>query len=60
MKNLKYLALVLGVIAMIIAVIARIFFPEKVLFGIASLTYLRLTITLLLFAITFHFLFPEK
>lgn len=60
MKNLKYIALLLGVITMILAVIARIFLPHKVLFYLASLTYLRLTMTMLLFAIAFHFLFQEK
>jgi hypothetical protein len=44
---------------MICAIVARIFFPGKMLFGLAALTYLRITITMLLFAITFHLLFPK-
>jgi hypothetical protein len=60
MKNLRYIALLLGVICIILGVIARIFLPGKVLFGLAALTYLRLCATMLLFAIAFHLLFQEK
>lgn len=57
MKNLKYVAFVIALITMVLAVVARLFLPEKVLFGLAALTYLRLTITMLLFSLAFHFLF---
>ncbi len=60
MKNLKHLALIIALISMILAVVARIFLPYKVIFGLAALSYLRLTMTFLLFALVFHFLFPEK
>jgi hypothetical protein len=60
MKNLRFAALVLGMVTGILAVIARVFLPGKILFGLAALTYLRLTATMLLFALTFHFLLGEK
>jgi hypothetical protein len=60
MKILKYIALIIGVISILLAVIARIFLPGKILFSLAALTYLRITVTMLLFALTFHFLFGEK
>ncbi|MGQ9465656.1 MAG: hypothetical protein ACUVQ3_06305 [bacterium] len=59
MKNLKYVAFVIALITMVLAVIARLFLPGKVLFGLAALTYLRLTITMLLFSLAFHFLFTK-
>ena len=60
MKNIKFVCLVLGVVTVVLAVIARVFLPGKVLLGLASITYLRLTITMLLFALTFHFLLGDK
>jgi hypothetical protein len=60
MRGIKYLALIVGIITMICAVVARIFLPDKMLFGLAAISYLRITITMLLFALTFHFLFQEK
>jgi hypothetical protein len=60
MSRLKYVALIVGVISILLALVARFFLPGKALFGLAALTYLRFTITMLLFSITFHFLFPEK
>ncbi|UCD19650.1 MAG: hypothetical protein JSU64_00485 [candidate division WOR-3 bacterium] len=60
MKVLKYVAFVLGVATMVLAVICRVLTPGNVLFGLAGLTYLRLTVAMLLFALTFHFLFPER
>ncbi len=60
MRNIKFVCLGLGIISIILAVIARVFLPGKVLLGLASITYLRLTITMLLFTLTFHFLFAEK
>ncbi|UCF70274.1 MAG: hypothetical protein JSW49_08760 [candidate division WOR-3 bacterium] len=60
MKVLKYVAFVLGVVTMVLAVICRLLTPGNVLLGLAGLTYLRLTVAMLLFALTFHFLFPER
>ena len=60
MKNIKFVCLGLGVIGMLLAIVARIFLPGKVLLGLASITYLRLTVTMLVFALTFHFLFADK
>ena len=60
MKNIKFVCLGLGIVTIILAVIARIFLPGKVLLGLASITYLRLTMTMLLFALTFHFLLADK
>ena len=60
MKNLKYIALLFGVIGMILAAVTRIFLSEKILFGLASITYLRVTMTMLLFALAFHFLFQDN
>jgi hypothetical protein len=59
-KQIKYIPFVIAIVGMICAIVARIFLPGKMLFGLAALTYLRITITMLLFAITFHLLFPEK
>jgi hypothetical protein len=60
MKNLKYVALMFSLISIVLAVIARIFLPGKTLFDLAAITYLRITVTMLLFSLTFHFLFGEK
>lgn len=59
MKNLKFVALVVAIITIVLAVIARLFMPDKALFGLAALTYLRLTVTMLLFALVCHFLFTK-
>ncbi|UCG92508.1 MAG: hypothetical protein JSV97_02000 [candidate division WOR-3 bacterium] len=60
MTRLKYIAFIVSIISILLALIARFFFPGKALFGLAALTYLRFTMTMLLFALVFHFLFPEK
>ncbi|KPJ74273.1 hypothetical protein AMJ52_01180 [candidate division TA06 bacterium DG_78] len=60
MKRIKYIPFIIAIVGMICAIVVRIFLPGKVLFGLAALTYLRITISMLLFAITFHLLFPEK
>ena len=60
MTKLKYIAFLIGIISIILAFVARFFLPGKALFGLAALTYLRFTVTMLLFALVFHFLFPEK
>jgi hypothetical protein len=59
-KQIKYIPFIIAIVGMIGAIVARIFLPGKVLFGLAALTYLRITITMLLFAITFHLFFSEK
>ncbi len=59
MKYLKYIAFILSIITFVIAMIARLFMPDKVLMGLAALTYLRLTVTMLLFSIACHFLFTK-
>ncbi len=58
MKNLKYVAFIISIITMILAVIARLFLPDKTL-GLAAITYLRLTAVMLLFTLALHFLFPK-
>lgn len=60
MTKLKYIAFLIGIISIILALVARFFLPGKILLGLAALTYLRFTVTMLLFALVFHFLFPEK
>lgn len=40
---------------MMLAVIARVFFINKALFGLSALSYLRITNTMLLFAIALCF-----
>ncbi len=59
MKYLKYIAFILSIITFVIAIIARLFMPDKVLMGLAALTYLRLTVIMLLFSIACHFLFTK-
>jgi hypothetical protein len=55
MKILQKIAVLLGCITMILGVIARLFFPYKILFGLAAITYLRLTVVMLLFSLAFYF-----
>ncbi|MGB9721211.1 MAG: hypothetical protein ACPL28_07030 [bacterium] len=59
MKNLKYVAFVISIITMVLAIVARLFFPEKAFLGLAAFTYLRLTMTMLLFTLACHFLFTK-
>ncbi len=59
MKNLKYVAFIVSIITMVLAIVARLFFPEKAFLGLAALTYLRLTMTMLLFTLACHFLFTK-
>lgn len=59
MKIFKYVALVAALVTIILGVICRVFTPSNILFGLGAITYLRLTGIMLLFALTFHFLFPE-
>ncbi len=60
MRMLKYFSLLVAVVCMGLAITARLFLPGKILFGLAALSYLRLTMIMLLFALTFHFLFSER
>ncbi|MBE0432189.1 hypothetical protein IBX73_01845 [candidate division WOR-3 bacterium] len=60
MKQIKYLALAVALITIILGVVSRVLMPGNVLFGLGGLTYLRLTVVMLLFALTFHFLFSER
>jgi hypothetical protein len=50
----------LAVLTMILAIVARIFIPGKIFLGLHALSYLRVTMTMLLFSIAFHFAFNEK
>jgi len=52
-RILAYVSGLIAVISMMLAVIARAFLMNKVLFGLSALSYLRITNTMLLFAITF-------
>lgn len=60
MRNIRFIFLGLGLVTMLLAVISRVFMPGKVLLGLASITYVRLTVTMLLFSLAFHFLFTDK
>lgn len=60
MKHVRYLALAGAVVMIILGVVSRLVMPGNVLFGLAGLTYLRLTAVMLLFALTFHFLFDGR
>jgi galactitol-specific phosphotransferase system IIC component len=60
MKQIKYLTLAVALITIILGVVSRVLLPGNVLFGLGGLTYLRLTVVMLLFALTFHFLFSER
>lgn len=57
MKNVRFLALGGAVVTIVLGIIARVALPGGALFTLGAVTYLRLTIVLLLFAMTFHFLF---
>jgi len=60
MRAIKYVALAAAVCTIVLGVICRLLTHGNILFGFAGVTYLRLTVTMLLFALTFHFLFPER
>lgn len=60
MKIFKYIALISAVAAIILGIVCRIFTTNNILFGLGGITYLRLTVVMLLFALTFHFLLPER
>lgn len=50
---LAYISGIIGIISIVLAVVARLFLPYKMLFGLAAITYLRFTNTMLLFTIVF-------
>lgn len=60
MRIFKYVAFVLAVVMIILGIVCRVFLPYNMLFGLGAITYLRLTVVMLLFALSFHFLFPER
>lgn len=60
MKVFKYAALAAALVMILMGVASRVLTPGNVLLGLGGITYLRLTITMLLFSLTFHFLFPER
>lgn len=51
MKKLVYLTGIIAVASLLLGFVARLFFFDKVLLGIHALTFLRVTNTMLLFAI---------
>ena len=53
MKILACTSGAIAVVSVVLAVVARLFFPDKSLFGLHALTFLRVTNTMLLFAIAF-------
>jgi hypothetical protein len=61
-RILAYVSGLIAVISMLLAVIARAFLMNKVLFGLSALSYLRVTNTMLLFTIAFWLLecLPRK
>ena len=54
MKMLQKVALLFACITLILGVVARLFFPFKMMFELAAVTYLRLTMVMLLFSIAFY------
>jgi hypothetical protein len=53
MKILAYTAGVLAIICVGLAIIARLFFPNKAFLSLSALSYLRSASTMILFAIAF-------
>jgi uncharacterized membrane protein len=60
MRVFKYIALVAALVTIILGIVCRVLTPDNILFGLGGVTYLRLTVVMLLFALTFHFLLPER
>ncbi len=60
MRVFKYIALAGAVATIVLGVVCRVFTPNNILFGLGGITYLRLTAVMLLFALTLHFLLPER
>ncbi len=53
MKFLAHISGAIAIISIILGVVTRIFFVNKVLFGLGALTYMRFANTMLLFTIAF-------
>jgi len=51
MKIVYFLSGIIAVISIILAVVARIFLPNQSFLGLSALSYLRVTNTMLLFAL---------
>ena len=51
MRIVYSIAGIIAVITIILAVIARLFLPNKAFLGLSALSYLRVTSTMLLFAL---------
>jgi hypothetical protein len=63
MKIVYYVSSVIAVISVILAVVARLFMPNKSFLGLSALSYLRVTNTMLLFAIAtlvFEYIHKKK
>ncbi len=60
MRVFKYIALAGAVATIVLGIACRVFTPNNILFGLGGITYLRLTAVMLLFALTLHFLLPER
>jgi hypothetical protein len=54
MKMLQKVALLFACIVLILGVVARLFFPDKIMFELGAITYLRITMVMLLFSIAFY------
>ena len=59
-RMLAYVSGSIAIISIFLAIIARLFFINKVLFGLSALSYLRVTNTMLLFAIAFWLFEGQK
>jgi hypothetical protein len=55
----KYVALIVAILLIVLGIFCRVFTANNVLFGLGAITYLRMTTVMLLFALAFHFLFPQ-
>ena len=63
MKIVYYVSSIIAVITVILAVVARLFLPNKSLLGMSALSYMRVTNTMLLFAIAalvFEYIHKKK
>ncbi len=63
MKKLPYVTLIAAIIFLVVGLLTRAFMPNKTLFGLAALTYLRFTNTMLLLTINlflFGYLLKKK
>ncbi|MGB3478675.1 MAG: hypothetical protein WBB67_05900 [bacterium] len=51
-----YISGIIAIVSFILAVIARLIYADKIFLGLSALAYLRITNTMLLFAVAFMFL----